>query len=156
MKILGQDENGRIVIDGEGVEVEIGAPIPGDSPVVLKRFVFKNTSGSIELKVTEENTSGYKCSVCDTPMKVKGQCKKCEPPEPFHPEYFWAFVALLLGMRKRATGEEEVFISVKQLQRFPIDEAPLVYWSAQLQGWIMKNRPQKPAIVEQNKAIVTA
>ncbi len=97
----------------------------------------------------------YICAVCDGPMEVKGVCKKCQPPEPFQPEYFWAFAALLLGMHTHRTGEEEIFISLKRLQRFPIDEVPLVYWDPQSQGWIMKNRPQKAAIVEPSKAIVT-
>ncbi len=101
------------------------------------------------------NDTHYTCAVCKGPMEVKGVCNKCQPPEPFHPEYFWAFCALLLAFHEGAAGEEEVFISLKHLQRFPIDRTPLVYWNPQLQGWIMKNRPQKAAIVEPSKVIVT-
>jgi hypothetical protein len=40
MKCLGQDEDGRLIIDGEGVKIEIEKPIPGDSPAFLQNFVF--------------------------------------------------------------------------------------------------------------------
>lgn len=40
MKIIKQDENGRIVIDGEGEIVILSRSIPGESPAVLTNFVF--------------------------------------------------------------------------------------------------------------------
>lgn len=42
MKILGQDSNGRIVIDGEGETVYISneRSIPADSPVFITNFRF--------------------------------------------------------------------------------------------------------------------
>lgn len=40
MKVIKQDENGRIVIDGEGERVELHHWIPGESPAVLVNFCF--------------------------------------------------------------------------------------------------------------------
>lgn len=42
MKILGQDSNGRIVIDGEGIEVHVrkDGTIPADSPCFITNFNF--------------------------------------------------------------------------------------------------------------------
>jgi hypothetical protein len=40
MKILGQDSNGRIVLDGEGEVVKIHKGIPADSPFFIMNFSF--------------------------------------------------------------------------------------------------------------------
>ena len=40
MKIIGQNSDGRIVIDGEGEEVTIDKGIPADSPMFVTNFVF--------------------------------------------------------------------------------------------------------------------
>lgn len=40
MKIVGQDKEGRIVIDGEGEIVTLERSIPGESPACLTNFVF--------------------------------------------------------------------------------------------------------------------
>jgi len=45
MKIIGQDVNGRIVIDGEGEKFVISKGIPADSPAVLTNFVFDCKEG---------------------------------------------------------------------------------------------------------------
>ena len=61
MKIIRQDEDGRIVIDGEGEEIFIDKGIPGDSPAVLTNFVF-NGVGEISLFSPHSNNaylSGY-------------------------------------------------------------------------------------------------
>lgn len=49
MKVICQDNDGRIVIDGEGVKVPLDRPIPGDSPAVLTNFVFDGCGGQIDL-----------------------------------------------------------------------------------------------------------
>ena len=41
MEVIKQDKDGRIVIDGEGEEIDIHCGIPADSPVILTNFVFK-------------------------------------------------------------------------------------------------------------------
>lgn len=41
MKIIGQDADGRINIDGEGLEIQINRSIPASTPVRMHNFVFK-------------------------------------------------------------------------------------------------------------------
>lgn len=45
MRVIGQDELGRIVIDGEGEIVYTDKGVPGDSPAVLTNFVFDGSGG---------------------------------------------------------------------------------------------------------------
>lgn len=40
MKIIKQDDSGRIVIDGEGQIIKVNKTIPSDSPAVLCNFTF--------------------------------------------------------------------------------------------------------------------
>ena len=40
MRVIEQDENGRIVIDFEQLEINITRPIPGDSPAILTNGIF--------------------------------------------------------------------------------------------------------------------
>ena len=59
MKIVGQDKDGRIVIDGEGEEVHIRKGIPADSPAFLTNFTFINDPGTpIVLSRFPTNTQG--------------------------------------------------------------------------------------------------
>jgi hypothetical protein len=44
MKILGQDSNGRIVIDGEDEVVNVHSEIPPDSPCFITNFTFFHDS----------------------------------------------------------------------------------------------------------------
>lgn len=48
MKVIGQDEDGRIIIDGEGEIVHIKKAIPGDSPAFLTNFTFIDTQAEID------------------------------------------------------------------------------------------------------------
>lgn len=49
MKVMGQDKDGRIIIDGEGEVVHIKKAIPGDSPAFLTNFTFIDTQATIDV-----------------------------------------------------------------------------------------------------------
>ncbi len=50
MRIVGQDHNGRIIIDGEGETVHLTAqvPMPNSNAVVMTNFVFNGGGNSID------------------------------------------------------------------------------------------------------------
>ena len=52
MRIVGQDKDGRLILDLEGEKFDISLPINGDSPVHIINGVFTNT-GSIPHGVSQ-------------------------------------------------------------------------------------------------------
>ena len=51
MKIIGQDSDGRLVIDLEGEQFNISRSIPGESPVFLMGGVFRGDGDGQELNI---------------------------------------------------------------------------------------------------------
>ena len=65
MKIVGQDEDGRIVIDFEGEEIKVERTVPGESPVVVMNALFTfvgkvGDKGGVSFKPQVSNTRRYK------------------------------------------------------------------------------------------------
>ena len=82
------------------------------------------------------------CAVCNSPMETKGKCEKCQPPWDFKPEYFWAFMTMMLHMHGKATqGAERFAISLEQLEKFDPEQSPEVKWEPATKSWVIENQP---------------
>ena len=102
--------------------------------------------------MNDEDTQ-YACAVCETPMKVAGKCEVCALEE-FKPEYFWAFMALMAGMIHQASGQTQLHISKKLLEKFPIEQAPKLKWDPTTDNWILQLVKETPVIIEVSKKIL--
>lgn len=62
MKFIKQNDEGRLVIDGEGEEIVLREDIPGDSPAELINFRFVRRDGtSPKAKLSRKASQVFRC-----------------------------------------------------------------------------------------------